>query len=229
MNKLIYIIDDEEDILKLIDLAFSKDFFDVKTFANFSTFIDEMNKKTPDLILLDLMLPNIDGFQICKLLKAHKKYSNVPIIILSAKSDESDKVFGLECGADDYLTKPFSIKELITRVKVVLKRCSPLLEKTNFLEDKNGKIKLESEKFCVSVDGENIKLTKIEFKILELLLSNPGLVFSREKILHYLWGDDKFVTDRTVDVHIKNLREKLKDCGSMIKNIHGIGYKFESH
>ncbi|MDR2426122.1 MAG: response regulator transcription factor [Endomicrobium sp.] len=228
MNNLIYAVDDEEDILELIEINLRKNFFKVKTFSSSSFFLKALEKQKPDLAIIDIMMPYPDGIELSKIMKTSEEFSGIPIIFLSAKSDESDKIIGLEMGADDYITKPFSVKELIARIKTILRRISAV--NTNVHEKKLSqphKIKIDKEKFRVSAAGEDIELTVTEFKILELFLSKPGAVFSRDKILDYLWGDDKLVIDRTVDVHIKNLREKLGKYASMIKNIRGLGYKIE--
>ncbi|MDR1195240.1 MAG: response regulator transcription factor [Endomicrobium sp.] len=226
MNNLIYAVDDEEDILELIEINLEKNFFKVKTFTSSSSFLKALEKQKPDLAILDIMMPYPDGIELSKIMKGSDSFSDIPIIFLSAKADESDKIIGLELGADDYITKPFSVKELIARIKTVLRRISA----PNAIQTKktlSHKIKIDKEKFTVFAGGEKVELTATEFKILELFLSKPGAVFSREKILDYLWGDDKLVIDRTIDVHIRNLREKLGKCAPMIKNIRGIGYKIE--
>ncbi|MDR1942481.1 MAG: response regulator transcription factor [Endomicrobium sp.] len=225
MNNLIYAVDDDEDILELIEVNLKKNFFKVKTFAGSASLFKTIEKQKPDLLILDIMMPHPDGIEITKIIKNTPQYSHIPIIFLSAKTDESDKITGLELGADDYIAKPFSVKELMARIKAVLRRTQvPVLQ--NAASGKS-KIEIDREKFTVFAYGKKINLTVTEFKILELLLSKPGNVFSRENILDYLWGDDKLVIDRTIDVHIKNLREKLGKNADIIKNIRGIGYKIE--
>lgn len=227
MNKLIYIVDDEEDILELVEVNLKKNFFKVKSFTSSLAFTKALRKKKPDLIILDIMMPEMDGLEVSKYIKSDPETADIPIIFLSAKSDESDKIIGLELGADDYITKPFSVKELLARVKVVLRRVQPAPNTMPEKDAQTSRIVIDKEKFNVFSDGQKVELTTSEFKILELLISKPGSVFSRETILDYLWGDDKLVIDRTVDVHIKNLREKLGKNGSSIKNIRGVGYKYE--
>lgn len=225
MKKLIAIIDDEPDIVELVSLHLEKAGFDTKGFLNAEDFFNFFGKDVPDLILLDLMLPDADGFEICKYLRKKDEFSTVPIIILTAKSEETDKVLGLELGADDYITKPFSSKELVARVKAVLRR----RERGEGLK----KIVIENiltiypEKHEAYVKDKRADLTSTEFKILMLLANKKGWVFSRDQILDYLWGHEKAVLDRTVDVHIKHLREKLGIVGRMIKSIRGVGYKLE--
>ncbi|MCL1972935.1 MAG: response regulator transcription factor [Endomicrobia bacterium] len=228
MNNLIYMVDDEEDILELVEVNLKKNFFKVKTFTSSSLFLKALNKQKPDLVILDVMMPHPDGIEVSKIMKADSKFAAIPIIFLSAKADESDKIIGLELGADDYVTKPFSVKELIVRIKTILRRTTAAdAIKSKETGSVSSKIKIDKEKFTVSAGNKKIELTTTEFKILELFLSKPGAVFSREKILDYLWGDDKLVIDRTIDVHIRNLREKLGEPGQTIKNVRGVGYKIE--
>jgi two-component system phosphate regulon response regulator PhoB/two-component system alkaline phosphatase synthesis response regulator PhoP len=169
------------------------------------------------------MLPDLDGFDICRMMKSNQSYESIPIIMLTAKGQEADKVTGLELGADDYLTKPFSPRELIARVKAVLRRTSA----SKLVQIIIGDISIDPERFEVMVNEKLVTLTPVEFKILHLLAQNQGKVFSRERILDHLWGNEKAVIDRTVDVHIKNLRDKLGPAGELVKNIRGVGYKVQ--
>ncbi|MCX5808752.1 MAG: response regulator transcription factor [Proteobacteria bacterium] len=225
MNKLIAIIDDEPDILELVSINLKKASYRVKEFPDSESFFRSLATEIPDLIILDLMLPDMDGFEVCKFLKGQDKYTSIPIIMLTARAEETEKVLGLELGADDYVTKPFSPRELVARVKAVLRRNIPKEETKRI---KIGDILvLDTEKYEVEVEGKRIELTTTEFKILQILSTKKGWVFSRDKILQHLWGDDKMVIDRTVDVHIKHLREKLGKASIFIKNIRGVGYKLE--
>ncbi|MCX8011971.1 MAG: response regulator transcription factor [Desulfobacterota bacterium] len=225
MNELIAIIEDEPDIRELLSLNFQKAGFRVESFERGDRFLKFLLQKLPDLIILDLMLPDTDGLEICKYLKRKDEFSAIPIIMVTARSEEIDKILGLELGADDYVTKPFSIKELVARARVILRRRSKT-ESTKVIEI--GQIlTINLDKFEVKVEGKKIELTSTEFKLLELLASKPGWVFTRDKILDYLWGDEKLVLDRTVDVHVKNLRAKLGEAKDLIKNVRGIGYKIE--
>ncbi len=172
------------------------------------------------------MLPDSDGFEICKYLKSESDYSNIPVIMLTARGDETEKILGLEIGADDYVTKPFSPRELVARVKAVLRRNekkAPDINKVYIGES----LEIDLNKYEVRIDNEKVELTSSEYKILNLLANKKGWVYSREQILDYLGVSDKGVLDRTVDVHIKNLREKLGQYGLFIKNIRGVGYKLE--
>lgn len=225
MNKLIAIVDDEPDILELVSLHLKKSGFNVREFLDAESFTSFLDTKTPDLIILDLMLPDTDGLEICKYLKRKDAFSSIPIIMLTAKGEETDKILGLELGADDYVTKPFSPKELVARVKVVLRRNIPQ-EETKKIEI-GGILSIDQDKYRVTVKDKQIELTSTEFRILQLLASRKEAVFTRDTILDYLWGDEKAVIDRTIDVHIRHLREKLGIAAHFIKNVRGIGYKLE--
>ncbi len=236
MSRLIAIIDDEPDIVELVSIHLKKAMFKVKGFSDaeglyrFLGLSDghrQESEQVPDLIILDLMLPDADGIEICKNLKKNDKYSSIPIIMLTAKGEETDKILGLEFGADDYVTKPFSPRELVARVKAVLRRREKIDESGKL--DIGGILIIDIEKHEVAVEGQKIELTSTEFRILKLFISNKNKVFSRYDILDYLWGDEKIVLDRTIDVHIKNLRDKLGKAGQLIKNIRGIGYKLDAH
>ncbi len=226
MNKLIAVVDDEPDIAELVSVHLKKARFEVKIFLSGSKFYNFLSDNRPDLIILDLLLPDIDGLEICKDLKSKSDFKDIPIIMLTAKEEETDKILGLELGADDYVTKPFSPRELIARVKAVLRRQNEN-QKSHKIRV-GGSVLLDSSKHEVWINEKQIELTFTEFKILELLASKKGWVFSREKILDYLWGREKAVLDRTIDVHIRHLREKLGPYGKLIKNIRGVGYKLKA-
>ena len=227
MNELIAIVDDEPDILELVALHLEKASFHAARFSEGEEFVNYLDSRIPDLVILDLMLPDMDGLEICKTLRRDPRYSAIPIIMLTAKSEESDKIVGLELGADDYVTKPFSPKELVARVKAVLRRKSPSIPVENQITIGENLI-INPEKYQVTVDEKELNLTTTEFRILHVLSQNKGIVFSRNQILDHLWGSDKSVLDRTIDVHIKNLRDKLGKAGNFIKNIRGVGYKLET-
>jgi DNA-binding response OmpR family regulator len=226
MSQLIAIVEDEPDIIELVSLHLKRGGFATEAFEDAGMFLQFLNSRVPDLIILDLMLPDADGLEICKYLKKRDDYSSVPIIMLTAKGDETDKVLGLELGADDYVTKPFSPRELVARVKAVLRRRGQK-EKSKVLEIGNVLV-IDPEKYEVRVEGKRAEVTSTEFRILQLLSSREGWVFTRDQILDHLWGDEKAVLDRTVDVHIKNLREKLGKAKQFIKNVRGVGYKLET-
>lgn len=225
MSRLVAIIDDESDIVDLLSHHLGKSGFEVQGFLDAGSFLEFLERKVPDLVILDLMLPDADGFDVCRELKRNEKFSHVPIIMLTAKGEETDKVLGLELGADDYVTKPFSPKELIARVRAVLRRKA---EKHAVTPLTVGAIlDVDPQRYAVSVEGKPVVLTSTEFKILTLLLSRKGWVFTRAQILDHLWGHEKLVLDRTIDVHIRNMRRKLGKASKFIKNLRGVGYKFE--
>lgn len=226
VNKLIYIVDDEPDILELVDIHLKKAGFVTKTFEDTSKLKSIMREKLPDLLILDLMLPFTDGLEICKQIRSDNELKNVPIIMLTAKSEEMDKILGLELGADDYITKPFSPRELIARVKAVLRRSETASGDEEVLKI-GDYIQVYTKQYLVKIDGEKIDLTNTEVKILQLLATRKGWVFSRDQILNHLWGNEKIVIDRTIDVHINNLRKKLGREGGCVKNVRGIGYKVD--
>lgn len=226
---LVMAVDDEQDIAELIEVSLSRSGFLVETFGSAIPFLKALESRCPDLVLLDLMLPDMDGLEVCRTLKGNPGLQAIPIIMLTARGDETDIVLGLELGADDYLVKPFSTKELAARIRAVLRRKS-----TAESPDKpvgvlviNDKLTIDPNQHAARVRGEDINLTKTEFTILKTLCEHPGWVFSREKLLTLLWGDEKDVIDRTIDVHIKNLREKLGPAGYIIQNVRGVGYKIE--
>ncbi len=224
---LIAVVDDEEDILELIRVNLEKSGFRVQTFLKAKPLFDFLTDHQPDLILLDLMLPDFDGMEVCKALRKDSRWLNIPILMLTAKGDESDVVLGLEVGADDYVIKPFSPKELAARIRAVLRRS--LVKKPGEINEViiGDILKIDLNRFEVFVEGEPIHLTRTELTILKTMAEKPGWVYSREKLLARLWGDEKFVIDRTIDVHIKNLRDKLGEAGKWIQNVRGVGYKLE--
>ncbi|MBD3271003.1 MAG: response regulator [Elusimicrobia bacterium] len=227
-KKMIAIVDDESDICELITINLKKSGFNSKAFVDGNSFFRYLQRTIPDLIILDLMLPDYDGMEICKLLKKNPKHASIPIIMLTARDDETDKVLGLELGADDYLTKPFSPKELIARIKVIFRRVSQVVEdRKEGIITVGDMITIDTKKVRVAVNKKFLELTPTEFKILHLMASNQGDVFSRDRILNHLWGDQKAVLDRTIDVHIRRIREKLGEAADVIKNKRGMGYSIE--
>ncbi|WP_297456129.1 response regulator transcription factor [Persephonella sp.] len=223
---LVYVVEDDEDINELLVFNLRKEGFDVKSFLSSIPALQSLEKEKPDIILLDIMLPDMDGLEFCKKLKSDERFSEIPIIMLTAKSTEIDKIVGLELGADDYITKPFSLREVIARIRAILRRtgCKDK-EKRSFIKIKG--IEISPEKFEVKVDGKEIPLTSKEFKLLMLLINNKGKVLSREQILSQIWKDEFDVYDRTIDVHIKKLRDKLGKYGKYIKTVRGVGYMWE--
>jgi len=223
---LIAVVDDEPDIVELVSINLRKAGFEVRGFPDATSFLKFIGNTLPALVILDLMLPDMDGFDICRLLRSEPRFASVRIIILTARGAETDRVVGLELGADDYVTKPFSVRELVARVKAVLRRHAEKIPAKQI--EIGSDIVIYPEKFEAMVAGKKVALTLSEFRILALLASHEGHVLSRDQILDHLWGHEKAVVDRTVDVHIKNLREKLGRAARHIKNVRGIGYRIEA-
>jgi DNA-binding response OmpR family regulator len=226
-KRVIAVVDDEPDILELIGLHLGRAGFTIKSFPAAKPLMQYLAKQLPDLLVLDLMLPDGDGLDICKSLKKDQRTSALPILILTARGEKPDIVLGLEFGADDYLVKPFSPAELVARVKAILRRSTKPAPGRDDLIMVGEALAIDPGRHRVLVKGNAVELTSTEFSILLILSRNPGWVFTREKILDALWGDEKDVIDRTIDVHIKHMREKLGPVGSLIKNIRGVGYKIE--
>lgn len=224
MPPVIAALDDEADILELLKVSLQKAGYRFEGFQEADDLFRYLEKESPGLILLDLMLPDTDGLEVCRRIRRSERLAAIPVIMLTARGEESDKVVGLELGADDYVTKPFSVKELVARIHAVLRRPGGAETGPRIVV---GPLVIDLEKFEVTAGGEKADLTATEFKILQLLASRKGRVFSRDRILDHLWGNEKAVIDRTVDVHIRNLREKLGEAAALIKNIRGVGYKLE--
>ena len=224
MAPVIAALDDEPDILELLRVNLQKAGYRFEGFQEADDLFRYLAREKPSLILLDLMLPDTDGLEVCRHIRRSEGLAAVPIIMLTARGDESDKVVGLELGADDYVTKPFSVKELVARIHAVLRRPRGGEAVRRIAV---GTLVIDVDKFEVTAEGAKVDLTATEFKILQLLASRKGRVFSRDQILDFLWGSEKAVIDRTVDVHIRNLREKLGEAAALIKNIRGVGYKLE--
>ena len=224
MSALIAALDDEPDILELLRVSLEKAGYRFEGFQESEDLYRFLARERPALILLDLMLPGTNGLEVCRHIRKSQDLAAIPVIMLTARGDESDKVVGLELGADDYVTKPFSVKELIARIHAVLRRPEGGEAVQRIVI---GPLIIDLDKHEVTVAGARTDLTATEFKILQFLASRKGRVFSRDQILDFLWGQEKAVIDRTIDVHIRNLREKLGGAGSLIKNIRGVGYKLE--
>lgn len=225
MNELIAVVDDEKSILELTSIHLKKSGFQVATFTSGSEYLEFIENTTPDVTILDLMLPDMDGMDMCKQLRRDNKFDNMSIIILSGRIDESDTILGLELGADDYVKKPFSPKELAVRVKTVLRRKAPAQAQEENKINIDDKVVIDVDKYEVYVDGKLVSLTPTEYRILKMLAEKNGNVLKREEILYNLWGNEKIVVDHTVDVHIKHLREKLGPYANLVKNVRGVGYK----
>jgi len=225
MSLKILIIEDEPDIRKNLEYNLSREGYSVLTAASIAEAEQLIYSNNLSLILLDLMLPDGSGLELCKKMKSDPDVQNLPIIILTAKDDEVDKVVGFEIGADDYVTKPFSVRELILRIKAVLKRGENKKDIVE-IDRKFGDLKIDIDSHEVYVDGELVNLTALEFKLLIQLVDRRGRVQSREQLLADVWGYSAEVTTRTVDTHIKRLREKLGSMGKYVQTIRGVGYKF---
>ena len=225
MSHKILIIEDEPDIRKTLEYNISREGYKVVCASSLSKGKEQINSSDFSLILLDLMLPDGSGLDLCREIKSDKDKSSTPIIILTAKDDEVDKVVGFELGADDYVTKPFSVRELILRIKAVLKRGA---EKKETLEVQRqfGELIMDIDSHEVFVNNEQIILTALEFRLLRQLVDRRGRVQSRDQLLSDVWGYSSEVTTRTVDTHIKRLREKLGTMGKYVQTIRGVGYKF---
>ena len=226
MGKWIYYVEDDTSIRELVLYALKTAEFQVMGFENAASFYKRMKEQQPDLILLDIMLPDEDGVSILKKLKSRPDTENIPVIMMTAKSSEYDKVLGLDSGADDYITKPFGVMELISRVKAVIRRSDRSKGSAGEVL-KIGELVLDEQKHEVYARGQEVSLTFKEFELLSYLIKNRGLVLSRDKILNTIWNYEYEGESRTVDVHIGSLRQKLGTCGDFIKTIRGIGYKIE--
>ena len=229
MKNIILVIEDEPDINKTISYNLLTEGFEPISAYNLLEADDWIQSNSPDLILLDLMLPDGSGLDFCKRIKSKDKFNNIPIIILTAKDDEVDKVVGFELGADDYVTKPFSVRELILRIKAILKRktISSHSENVDSNESKEfGKLKIDADSHEVFIDNNEIILTALEFKLLKHLVDRRGRVQTRDQLLSDVWGYSAQLTTRTVDTHVKRLREKLGIMGKHVETIRGVGYRF---
>ncbi len=219
----IYCVEDDENIRELIVYALRSSGFEAVGFEDGNEFSNALSVSTPDLILLDIMLPGEDGLQILERIRKNPKTKDIPIIIISAKTSEFDKVKGLDLGADDYITKPFGVMELISRVRALFRRTASLTPSTTEISYKD--IVLDYEKRIVKVNGEPVRLTYKEFELLYYLLNNQGIVLTRNSIMNHVWGYDFEGESRTVDVHIRSLRQKLGKSGRIIKTVRNVGYK----
>lgn len=221
---VIYIVEDDVNIREIERYALKNSGFSVKEFGCGKDFFKEVEKKVPSLVILDIMLPDEDGLDILAKLRKMHGASKVPVIMVTAKTTELDKVRGLDMGADDYITKPFGIMELISRVKALLRRTEHIVEESVIV---CSNITLDVERHTVKVDDTLCELTFKEFELLKYLMINEGIVLSREKIMNQVWGFEYEGESRTVDMHIKTLRQKLGDAGSIIKTVRNVGYLIE--
>lgn len=222
----ILIVEDDRDIAELVEYNLKQERLSCERCVSGADGLARARRLLPNLIILDLMLPDMGGLEVCKALKGDQKTQKIPVLILTAKGEEVDRIVGFEVGADDYLTKPFSPRELVLRVKAILRRMKEreLMSKTEPLSF--GRLSVDPLKFQVKVGGEEIRPTAIEFKLLKYLMSNKGRVATRDMLLDQVWGYEAALTTRTVDTHIKRLREKLGRAGDYIETLRGIGYRF---
>ena len=226
--KKILLVDDEPDIVEFLKYNLEQQNFEVIVGLNGEEALQKLIEK-PDLILLDIMMPKLDGFETCKRIREKKEFENVPIIFLTAKAGESDEIRGLELGASDFIQKPISPNKLIARVKSNLRKAESIApKKSDPIKVKYGPIDINKEKYEVFIEGEKKVFPRKEFEVLYFLVNNPGRVFSREILLKEVWGADVYVVDRTVDVHVRKIREKLDKHADLIETVKGVGYRLKS-
>jgi two-component system phosphate regulon response regulator PhoB len=224
MAETILVVDDEEDVLDLVLYNVRKAGYKTLWASDGQTALQKAQNNLPDLVILDLMLPKLDGTEVCKILKADPKTADIPIIMLTAKADEVDRVVGLEIGADDYITKPFSPRELLLRMRLILKRSRSATKSAEVL--RCGDLVLDTARHAVTVHNRDIVLTATEFKLLSTLMERRGRVQSRDRLLSDVWGYEGDVDTRTVDTHVRRIREKLGTAGDYIETVRGVGYRF---
>ncbi|NUN49106.1 MAG: response regulator transcription factor [Candidatus Brocadiae bacterium] len=221
----ILVIDDEADLVTLVRYNLEREGWRVRSASDGLAGYEAAKRDLPDLILLDLMLPGMDGLEVCRRLRAEARTARIPILMLTAKGGESDRVVGLEMGADDYLSKPFSPRELVARVKAVLRRAAPAPDAEAARAVAAGDLQLDPGRHEVTVRGKPVSLTATEFRLLHALMRRPGQVFSRDRLIDGAIGEDTAVVDRTIDVHVTALRRKLGKAGPMIETVRGVGYR----
>lgn len=221
---MIWCVDDDSTIRAIEVYTLEQLGFKARGFADGVSMLEALKTQIPELIILDIMMPQLDGIEVLKRLRSDSKYKDIPVIMATAKGTEMDKIGGLNSGADDYLVKPFGIMEMVARVNAVLRRTTKSVSSDNITI---GAITLKEKEHKVYIDGEKIELTHKEFEILKLFMMNPDYVFSRDKLMSEIWGMDYIGETRTVDMHIKTLRQKLGNAGSQIKTVIGVGYRLE--
>ena len=224
MATRILVVDDEPDLLDLVRLCLVEAGFVVETAASGQQALEALRRTPPDLVVLDLMLPDMPGTEVCRFIRGRPEAADVLVLMLTAKSEEVDRIVGFELGADDYVTKPFSPRELVLRVRALLRRRAGSGGERNLLE--RDDVRLDLDRHRCWVGGEEVGLTAKEFQLLATLMRRPGRVLTRERLLDEIWGSDVTVTMRTIDTHLKRLREKLGRGGDMIETVRGVGYRF---
>jgi len=227
MNPTILIIEDEKDLAQLISYNLGQEGFRTKVVSDGEEGYEKALRETPELIILDLMLPKMNGLEVCRKLRSHPQGKNIPVLMLTAKGEEIDRVVGFEVGADDYMVKPFSPRELVLRAKAILKRTGDAKGEADVSAIRMGVLELDPTQHRVWVKKKEMILTATEFKLLEYMLKSRGRVLTRDLLLDKVWGYDVAVTTRTVDTHIKRLREKLGKAGDVIETLRGVGYRLK--
>ena len=227
MMSKILIVEDEPDIAELLAYNLHQAGFETITAINGEDAFRQVNTRLPDLILLDLLLPGMDGLEICRMLKQNLKTADIPVIMLTAKGEKTDRIVGLELGADDYITKPFSPREVVLRIRAVQRRMQGAGTRAAATQLRIHDLVIDLDKHQVFNGKEEVDLTATEFKLLTLLAGAPGRVFTRDLLMNELWGDNYFAVDRTVDTHISRLRRKLGELNGAIETVRGIGYRFK--
>ena len=222
---MIWCVDDDHTIREIEVYTLEQTGYKARGFSDGNSMLEALKKEIPELIILDIMMPDIDGLEVLRTLRSEAKYKNIPVIMATAKGTEMDKISGLNSGADDYLVKPFGVMEMVARVKAVLRRTA---KETVSADVVIGGITMKEDEHKVFVDGKKVELTHKEFEMLRLFMNNPNLVFSRDKLMNKIWGTDYIGESRTVDMHIKTLRKKLGNCGGQIKTVIGVGYRLEN-
>ena len=224
IKKHILAIDDEKDILKLVQYNLEREGYQVSCAKTGEEGLEAVKAKRPDLVILDIMLPGMDGLEVCKILRANKETKNTPILMLTAKSSEVDQILGLELGAADYISKPFSVKVLLARVKNIFRHQETQKDEPHVVQA--GELLIDKDRHSFTIKGRPVVLTKLEFKMLSFLMENRGKVYSRDRLLNGVWDGEAFVVDRTVDVHVKSIRGKLGKYRDCIETVRGSGYRF---
>jgi len=225
--KKVLIVEDDNDLVRLLKYNLEKEGFKVSYATDGAVALAEARRDPPDLVILDLMLPGLDGLEVCRQLRRIDRFTRTPVLILSARNEEADRVVGLEVGADDYVTKPFSTREVIARVRALLRRNEPAPPQRSKLQRCN--LVIDPTAHIVSVEGRPVELSALEFRLLHYMALNPGRVFSREQLLDSVWGNDRSVTPRSVDVYIRRIREKIEpkpEQPAYVQTVHGVGYRF---
>lgn len=234
MSRRILIVEDEHDVVRLLKHNLEREGFEVRYVTEGRVAVAEMRRladkpgEMPDLVILDLMLPGMDGLEICRQMRRNEKYRATPILMLSGRGEEADRVIGLELGADDYISKPFGMRELLARVKVLLRRHEAVFDTSSL---KRGALYIDPSTHTVKVGERSVELSALEFRLLHHMASYPGIVFSRDQLLDRVWGSDRTVTARSVDVYVRRIREKVEPQPAQptfLQTVHGVGYRFAS-